>query len=101
MFCLATGAAMGLAWLLCRVLRQALGAGRIATALADVLCCLLCAGTVFLSALAVDKGRPRLYQLALQGLGGWAAYTALRPLGDRFSALLRKILRKNPKKGLK
>ena len=56
-FCLAAGAALGCLFLLCKALRLALGLGPWATALVDVLFCLVCGAVSFLCALAVDQGR--------------------------------------------
>lgn len=78
-FCLATGAALGCLFLLCKLARLLLGAGKWATALLDVAFCGVCALVVFLCALAVDRGRLRLFQAGLQGLGAWAAVQALDP----------------------
>lgn len=92
-FCLATGAAMGCLFLLFRGVSLLLGLRRLGTALLDLLCCCLCGAWVFLCALAVDNGRLRLYQAALQGLGAWSAVAALGPFLRRGLALLKKILR--------
>ncbi len=101
-FCLLTGAALGALFVVLKALRLGLSAGRLLTALLDVLFGIVCGGVVFLSALAVDKGRLRLIQALLQGLGAWAAVTALDPaacaLGRAVSLLKRKILRRGPKK---
>ena len=79
-FCLAAGAALGCLFLLCKALRLALGLGPWATALVDVLFCLVCGAWSFLCALAVDQGRLRLFQAVFQGLGAWAAIAGLDPL---------------------
>ncbi len=100
-FCLATGAALGGLFLLFRALRILLHAGKVLTAVLDVLFCCLCAASVFLCALAMDHGRLRLFQAVFQLLGGWAAVQALGPFTDwlagkgqkifcRISALFRK-----------
>lgn len=78
-FCLATGAAMGCAFLGLRTVCQLLGVGKLGTFVVDVLFGFLCGGFVFLCALAVDHGSLRLYQGVLQGLGAWATVTALGP----------------------
>lgn len=70
---------MGCLFLLFQSFRVLLGAGRLLTFALDVLYCCLCAAAVFLCALGIDSGRLRLYQAALQLLGGWAAATALGP----------------------
>ena len=82
-FCLVAGAALGCLFLLCKALRLALGLGPWATALVDVLFCLVCGAWSFLCALAVDQGRLRLFQAVFQGLGAWAAIAGLDPLGRR------------------
>ena len=46
--CLVTGAALGCLFLLCKGARLALGLGKWATALLDVLFCLFCGGAAFL-----------------------------------------------------
>lgn len=88
--CLVTGAALGCLFLLCKGARLALGLGKWATALLDVLFCLFCGGTAFLCALAVDRGRLRLLQVVCQGLGAWAAVTGLDPLVEKLGFFLRK-----------
>ena len=60
----------------------------------DVLFCCLCGGFVFLCALAVDSGRLRLYQAALQGLGAWCVVAAFGPLARWGIGRLRKIFGK-------
>lgn len=94
-FCLAAGAALGALFLFCKTLRLALGAGRLLTALLDVLFGLVCGAVVFLCALAVDKGRLRLLQVVLQALGAWSAIVALDPfaakLGKGLGFLRRKL----------
>ena len=62
-FCLATGAALGCLFLLCKVARILLHAGKLCTAALDVLFCSFAAAAAFLCALAVDHGRPRFFQL--------------------------------------
>lgn len=91
-FCLATGAALGCLFLLFQGMSQLLGLKKLGTALVDVLFCCLCGGFVFLCALAVDSGRLRLYQAALQGLGAWCVVAAFGPLARWGIARLRKIL---------
>ena len=70
---------MGCLFLLCKVVRILLHAGKLGTALLDILYCCFCAGIVFLCALAVDRGRLRFLQVGLQLVGGWAAVAALDP----------------------
>ena len=93
-FCLATGAALGCLFLLFQGMSQLLGLKKLGTALVDVLFCCLCGGFVFLCALAVDSGRLRLYQAALQGLGAWCVVAAFGPLAHWGIARLRKIFGK-------
>lgn len=78
-FCLATGAALGCLFLLCRTVCGFLRLGKWGVAAVDLLFCCFCGGFVFLCALAVDSGRLRLYQAGLQSLGAWAAVAALGP----------------------
>lgn len=92
--CLFSGVLLGLAYLTCKLLRVMLGLGRWASALLDVLFCLLCALTAFLCALVLDKGRLRLFQAALQLLGGWAAAAALGPLVERAARLVKRVWKK-------
>lgn len=92
-FCLATGAAMGCLFLACKVLRLLLGLKKAGTALVDVLFCLICGAAVFLCALAVDQGRLRFYQAALQLAGFWAAVAALDPLVTKIAGGIRKFIR--------
>ena len=82
-FCLATGAALGCLFLLFQGMSQLLGLKKLGAALVDVLFCCLCGGFVFLCALAVDSGRLRLYQAALQGRGAWCGEAAFGPLARR------------------
>ncbi len=79
-FCLLTGCALGVLFLLLKALRLSLSAGRLLTALLDAAFGTVCGGVVFLTALAVDKGRLRLMQALLQVLGAWGAIAALDPL---------------------
>ncbi len=90
-FCLGTGAALGCLYLLFRAVCILTRAGKILTAVLDVLFCCLCAAVVFLSALAVDHGRLRLFQAGLQLLGGWAAVSALGPFVSGAAGRARKI----------
>ena len=90
-FCLGTGAALGCLLLLFRAVRILCRAGKLMTALLDILYCCLTAAAVFLCALAVDKGRLRLLQVLLQFLGGWAAVTALGPFVFGTALRLKKI----------
>lgn len=89
--CLWTGAAMGAFFLALKFLRMLLHGGRILTAVFDFCFCLLCSGAVFLCALAVDKGRLRLAQGVLQGLGAWGAVAALDPFVVGVAALIRRL----------
>lgn len=111
-FCLATGAGMGALYAVFSGVRALLRAGKLLTAVLDVLFCLVCGTVVFLCALAVDKGRLRAYQAGPQLLAGWAAAVTLEPfvrgavlnLQKLFAVLtkfLRKNLQKNGKKDLK
>ena len=86
-FCLAKGAALGCLFLLLRVVRQLLGAGKGLTFLLDLLSGALAGAFVFLCALAVDRGFLRLHQLVLQGVGAWAA---VQGLGGVVEALVRR-----------
>lgn len=88
-FCLATGAAMGCLFLLFRGLAALLGLRKFGTGVLDLLFGCLCGGFVFLCALAVDSGRLRLYQAALQALGGWAVAVSLGPWIDKAAKKLR------------
>lgn len=81
--CLATGGALGVLFLLLKAVRLALGAGKWATAFWDVAFGAVCGAVVFLTALAVDKGRMRLLQGALQVLGAWGCVVALDPFVSR------------------
>lgn len=90
-FCLATGAAMGCLFLLFRGVARLLGLGRVGTAVADLLFCCLCGGFVFLCALAVDSGRLRLYQAALQLLGAWSVVVSLGPWVRRGALAVKKF----------
>ena len=111
-FCLATGAGMGALYAVLSGVRALLRAGKLLTAVLDILFCLVCGTVVFLCALAVDKGRLRAYQAGTQLLAGWAAAVTLEPLVrgsvlklQRIFAgltnLLQKNLQKNEKKDLK
>lgn len=90
-FCLATGAALGCLFLLFSAICLAFHAGKPVRALLDILYCCLCAGVVFLCALAVDHGRLRMLQAVCQLLGGWAVVTALSPFVSGVAMRLRKI----------
>lgn len=90
-FCLASGAALGALYAALRGAGTLLRAGRLLTGVLDTLFCLLCGAVVFLCALAVDKGRLRAFQLALQLLGGWSAAVVFTPLCTRAALFLQKI----------
>ncbi len=90
-FCLGTGAALGCLFLLFQGARLLLGAGKLLTALLDVVYCCICAAVVFLCALAVDHGRLRLVQALFQAVGAWAAIGALGPFVQGLAAVVRKI----------
>ena len=93
-FCLGTGAALGCLLLLFRAVRILCHAGKLGTALLDILYCCFTGAAVFLCALAVDRGRLRLLQALLQLLGGWAAVTALGPFVSGIARRLEKFFRK-------
>ena len=78
-FCLVSGAALGGLFLGAEALAGLLGLKKPGRALLDLLCCAVTGVAVFLCALAVDSGRLRLYQVALQALGGWAVWGAFAP----------------------
>ena len=79
-FCLASGAALGTFYALVACFGVLLRAGRWLTGALDIGFCLVCAAVVFLAALAVDHGRLRFFQAALQLLGGWSAAAVFTPL---------------------
>lgn len=91
-FCLATGAAMGCLLLVFQAVRLLLGDGRLLTAILDVVFCCLCAFVVFACALAVDRGRLRLIQVAAQLLGGWAAVEVFAAPVKAVAGWLNKII---------
>lgn len=90
-FCLASGAALGCLFLLCKALRLLLGMKKWSVAVLDVVFCCFCATAVFLCALAVDRGRLRLFQLCFQALGAWTAVVALDAPVSWLVARVRKI----------
>ena len=90
-FCLGTGAALGCLLLLFRTVRILCRAGKLTTAVLDILYCCFTGAAVFLCALAVDKGRLRLLQVVLQFLGGWAVVTALGPFVSGIARRVQKI----------
>lgn len=94
LFCLTSGAALGALFLLCKALRLALGGGKLLTAALDTAFGLVCGAVVFLCALAVDKGRLRLLQAALQALGAWGVVVSLDPLATAGGKLLRFLWKK-------
>lgn len=77
-FSLATGACLGVLYLLFLLVRLLFAGGKAFTALCDLLFCALCAVAVFLCALAVAQGRLRAVQAFFQLLGGWAMVTVGR-----------------------
>lgn len=89
--CLLTGSALGLLYLLLKAIRLSFSTGRFSTALLDILFGLTCGVVVFLTALAVDKGRLRFLQAASQLLAAWATLTALDPLATALGLALRKL----------
>lgn len=89
--CLVTGALLGGLFLGCKLVRGLLYGGRLCIAVLDVLFCLVWSLVAFLCALVVDKGRLRLFQVALQGLGAWGAVVALDPFVDGMTGLVRRF----------
>lgn len=92
--CLMTGGALGVLFLLFKLVRGLLYGGKLCAAVLDVLFCLIWSLTAFLCALVVDKGRLRLFQAALQVLGAWGAIVALDPFVKAATALLRRVGRR-------
>lgn len=90
MFCLCSGIALGLLYVAVALLRALLSAGRVLTAVLDVLFCAVSGLVVFLCALAVGGGRLRFFQAGLQLLGGWSVTVLLCPVIDRAAQLLRR-----------
>lgn len=89
--CLASGALLGGAFLAMKLARLLLRGGRVFLFISDLLLGPLCAVTAFTVALAIDKGRLRLFQVVLQGLGAWGAVCALDPLISGAAAGLRRL----------
>ena len=81
--CLASGAGLGGVFLGAEALAGLLGCRKLGRAVLDLACCAVAGAVVFLCALAVDSGRVRLVQAALQALGGWAVWTAFAPWARR------------------
>lgn len=89
--CLVTGALLGCLFLGCKLVRGLLYGGRLCAAVLDVLFCLVWALVAFLCALVVDKGRLRLFQVALQVLGAWGAIVALDPFVNGVTGMVRRF----------
>ena len=89
--CLFTGAMLGGVFLGLKLLGLLLRGGRLFTFFSDLLFGLICALTAFVVALAVDSGRLRMFQAALQCLGAWGTIVALDPLLSGFAARLRRV----------
>lgn len=89
--CLATGALLGGVFLAMKLARILLGGGRVFIFVSDLLLGLLCGAAAFTVALAIDKGRLRLFQAALQALGAWGTVCALDPLISGTAAGIRKL----------
>ncbi|RKJ40752.1 hypothetical protein D7X94_06740 [Acutalibacter sp. 1XD8-33] len=89
--CLFSGALLGGLFLACKLLRILLHGGRLCAAVLDILFCLCCAFTAFLCALAVDRGRLRMFQAGLQILGAWGIIAALDPMVEGAARILRRI----------
>lgn len=92
--CLMTGGALGVLFLLFKLVRGLLYGGKLCAAVLDVLFCLVWALTAFLCALVVDKGRLRLFQAALQVLGAWGAVVAMDPFVNGATAMVRRVGRR-------
>lgn len=86
--CLSAGAALGCLFLLLKLVRILLGTGKIAEAVCDILFCLISTLVTFLCALAVDHGRLRFFQAALELVGGFSVVLALDPF---LSGLAKKL----------
>lgn len=91
MFCLCSGVALGLLYVVLALLRALLSAGRLLTAVIDLLFCAMSGLVVFLCALAVGGGRLRFFQAGLQLLGGWAAVSLLCPLIARAARWIQRL----------
>ena len=89
--CLMTGALLGGLFLGCKLVRGLLYGGRLCAAVLDVLFCLAWALVAFLCALVVDKGRLRMFQVALQVLGAWGTIVALDPFVNGVTSLVRRF----------
>lgn len=92
--CLISGGALGALFLLCKVLRMGLGLGKWAVAVLDILFCLFASVTAFLCALAIDSGRLRFFQAALQLLGGVSVVLVFDPFVSKGARGLRFLLEK-------
>lgn len=89
--CIASGASLGLLFLLLKLIRILLQGGRLCAALMDLVFGVVCGAAVFLCALAVDKGRLRFFQASMQGLGAWGVVVAFDPLLNGLACLLRRL----------
>lgn len=89
--CLATGALLGGVFLAMKLARILLGGGRVFLFVSDLLLGLFCGAAAFTVALAIDKGRLRLFQAALQALGAWGTVCALDPMISGAAAGIRKL----------
>ena len=89
--CLFTGAMLGGVFLGLKLLGLLLRGGRLFTFFSDLLFGLICALAAFVVALAVDSGRLRMFQAALQCLGAWGTIVALDPLLSGVAARLRRV----------
>ncbi len=92
--CLISGAGLGAVFLFCKVLRLGLGLRKWAVAVLDILFCLFSSLVVFLCALAIDSGRLRLFQAALQLTGGISVVLVFDPFVSKGARGLRFLLQK-------
>ncbi len=92
--CLMTGAMLGGLFLGFKLVRGLLYGGKLCAAVLDVLFCLIWALTAFLCALVIDKGRLRMFQMLLQGLGAWGVISALDPFVNGVTRLVRRAGRR-------
>ena len=96
--CVLSGAVLGVLFLLLKICRHIFLLKKISVALLDILFCMAASLTVFLFALAIDFGRLRFLQIALQCIGFLSVRLTLDPLVEKIcesvtKKLYKKILR--------
>ena len=79
-FCLVSGAFIGLFHIILKIIKTIFAMRKIGETVLDILFCALSAVIVFLCAYAIDMGRLRFVQAALQIIGVFSVFLVINPI---------------------